>query len=208
MTSTILHIRPFRGIAFAAAAIFTLGGATVASAQPQQMPGPAGPAPSGSNPEVMQELSEIREEMNGLQQRIQEIQQAAMAESGVVEKQAVYEESLEESLVEQDPNVKKKLDKRNALLEELRKHPEVVNPNQGQSPEVQARIQEFRGLEQEIAPLRQAANADPAVKEKRTELETVLIEEMSNIDPETPRLLDQRMKLAQRFQQLQQQRGM
>jgi hypothetical protein len=115
-----------------------------------------------------------------------------------------YEAALDQAITGQDPGIQEKVEQRNALFDELQAHPEVVNPENGQSPEVQAKIDEFRGLEQEIAPLRQAANADPEVQESREALETALIEEMSNIDPETPALLDKRMELAQRFQQLQQ----
>lgn len=205
--------RKFTGAAFGAAALLALGSFTTVQAygpegQPEEarpaMPGtPGSPGAATPSPEVMQELVAIRQELNDLQARLQEIQQEAMADPGVVEKQAEYEAALDQAIVGQDPGIREKVEQRNALLDELQAHPEVVNPENGQSPEVQAKIDEFRGLEQEIAPMRQVANEEPAVQEKREALETALIEEMSTIDPETPQLLDKRMELAQRFQQLQ-----
>ncbi|MEX2577877.1 MAG: hypothetical protein WD342_02370 [Verrucomicrobiales bacterium] len=168
------------------------------AAPQQQAPQQGQPAP-----EVMQEMQEIRTQLDEVNQRLAAAQQQAMVKPEVQKEQVNYEQALTEAVVAENPELEEAVRKRQQLVENLQGSPELQKPEQERTQEFQEKLDEYRQIEQTIAPKRNEVAQKPEIAEKRQQVEAVLIAEMSKIEPQANELLDARAKLTERFQQLQ-----
>jgi len=169
-----------------------------APAQSAPAPAPQAPAPQAQDPQAM------LEQLEALNQRLAAAEQEARTVPEVQKEQAQYEESLTKAVVEENPELEEAVEVRNALVQELQGHPDLQKPETEWSAEFQAEVQQYRQLEQAIAPKRAEVARTSELMEKWQKVETVLVEEMSKVDPEVPNLLAYRTELVQRIQQAQQ----
>ena len=112
---------------------------------------------------------------------------------------------VRDRIVKSDDSLASVLDEHQELQEELMAHPELQDPTAPPSEEVQARIQEYQQLDQQIAPARQAAMQSESVIEAQEEFRAVLISEMERVEPETQDLIEEGQRLMQQMERMQQQ---
>jgi len=169
-----------------------------APSQSSPAPAPQAPAQQAQDPQTM--LAQLE----ALNQRLATAEQEARTAPEVQKEQAQYEESLTKAVVDENPDLEQPVEVRNALVQKLQGHPDLQKPESEWSAEFQAEVQQYRQLEQAIAPKRAEVARTPELMEKWEKVETVLVEEMSKVDPEVPNLLAYRTDLVQRIQQAQQ----
>lgn len=165
---------------------------------------PVAPAP-GAVPQDqrMAQMKQIQDRLDRVNQKIVVAQQAAMGEVEVQREQVVYSQLLDEKVVEADPSMQETIKKERALVVELQGSPELQMPTENRSSEFQQKLERYRELQQVLSVKRADVSEEGEVVNQRRKVEEVLIAKMTEIEPETPELLQQRASLSQNLQELQ-----
>ncbi len=170
---------------------------------PQQQPAGNGDQ-QGAQANLQLQVQELQQQFSQVNTRIQEVQQKAMQVEKVQQEQEKFNETINKVVAEKNPEAEGLIEKRQALFDKIVNNPELQKPVEERGEALQKDIQEYQTLEQQVAPLIQQALSEPVVAESRTQLEEVLMDEMTKIDPETPQLFAMRDQLVDRYQQLMQ----
>lgn len=184
--------------AIAVAALLTLTTGSIALAQQQ------GGQPGAQQPtaEQQQQIAQLQQQYEQISQRLQSIQNEAMQADEVQAKREEFDAALNKAIVEANPAAEPLVEQRAEVLTALLDHEDVEKPMDQRSAEFNQQVEVFQNLEQQLAPLRQQASAQPEVMEHQQEYETVLTEKMEEIDSETPNLLAAHNQIMQQFQQI------
>jgi hypothetical protein len=192
--------RWYRPVCGALAALLMAG--WVVSASAQQPAVEQGKQPS---PEQIQKINQLQAELHQVNARIQAAQQKAHQKPDVREARVAYETTLNQAMIEQDPEIETVLEQREQLLSRIMEHPDLQKSPDQRSPAFMEEVQRYQSLEQRLQPVAREAAAVPAVAESRDKYQEKLISEMEKVDPETPRLLAARDNIVRQYEQVMQQ---
>ncbi|MDQ8184549.1 hypothetical protein [Pelagicoccus sp. SDUM812002] len=148
------------------------------------------------------ELSKVSRQLVKIDQRINAVEKQAMLDSEPMEAEATYVEELKKAAIEKHPEVREKLERQEELISELKGDPELNMPPENRSEEFAEKLDEFKGLRDEINPVVQSVSSDPEVRESYQAFQETVVKKMKELEPQTEELLAQRAELADRFQEL------
>lgn len=148
------------------------------------------------------ELAAVRRQLVEIDQRIDAVEKQAMLHAGPKAAEADYVEELKKAAIEKSPAIEVKFERQEELIEALSGNPQLRMPPEERSPEFVEKLDEFKGLRNEINPVVQSVSSDPAVRESYQEFQDTVLARMKELEPETADLLAQRAELAERFEAL------
>ncbi|MDQ8198402.1 hypothetical protein QEH56_09600 [Pelagicoccus enzymogenes] len=148
------------------------------------------------------ELAAVRRQLLEIDQRIDAVEKQAMLHAGPKAAEADYVEELKKAAIEKSPAIEDKFERQDELIEALSGNPQLRMAPEERSPEFVEKLDEFKGLRNEINPVVQSVSSDPAVRESYQEFQDTVLARMKELEPETADLLAQRAELAERFEAL------
>lgn len=168
----------------------TLASLAGAAQAQQPMPVPGGEAPGQQLPDSLQEMLQ---EAQATQERLQGLQEQALAENEALqEQQAELREMVDAAMREAEP----RFDDHIQRMEELEQ--EALAAQQSQDGE---RLQDLMAEAQSLSMTLQAAQSRamqaPGVQEEIEAHQESLLEEMTRLDPETPQLIERLAELGE-----------
>lgn len=173
--------------------------------QQQQSQQQQGTPPANAQPATPQQggegAAQIQNQLEAVNQKLLVAQQAAMTEPDVQKEQIAYEQTLTHLIVKEDPPLETAVEQQKALVNELQGSPEFQKPAEERNQDFQAKLEEYQKVEQTLAPKRAQAAASPEAQEQRGKVQKVLVEAMTEVEPATPELLEQRNALMAQLQQ-------
>lgn len=168
----------------------------------------AGPAPQGqmshgqmAQPEMtaeqknaMMELRSLQQQMQTTQQTLQKTEQKAFSDTPkLVQQRDKLQATMFEKMSDKGYDAKKELNALQTMMADYQKN----KPTQDQ-------IGAFRKREAEFQQRQQKAFQDPEVKKQVNALKTDVEAKMTQIDPQTPKLIQQMQTQSKRFMELRQ----
>lgn len=180
MTSKLLRLTPL--------ALALLLSPTVSRAQ-QPAPQPAADLETDTAATAM--LQGLLTEIQAINGRLQELQQAALQDSALSTEQAALGESIRTTMTEADPTLEASM----ARVEELQAEAEAAQ-QRGDDARLNELGAEVRRIEVQFVQAQQQALANPELSAQLESFQTRLEAKMAELDPEAPQLIA-------RFQQLQ-----
>ncbi|MEM6883451.1 MAG: hypothetical protein AAF571_00360 [Verrucomicrobiota bacterium] len=148
----------------------------------------------------------IDEQFGEVHNQIYEIQMKANETKAVKKAQAKFEETMNKAMLKLDPDIKDDLEQSNKLLEKLREHPQIDNPQAREmNLELKKMLLDFKFLERKLTPARKEAAEAPECKKELERLEEVTMTEMKKIAPNIQELMDKKEELATRYKELKKQ---
>ncbi len=181
---------------------FAVGAALLSSSALAQVQGQPVQAQVETDPEVQQELLQVREQLENLESRIKDIEDRALQGEELQAAQAQYYERLKSVAIKKTPAIRSKIERQDVLIEELKDDPELGKPAAERSETFNEKLGEFRQLRSEITPVVQSVVDQPEVQEEYGKFQEKMVEEMKEIDPTADQLLAQRDQLFEQYQQL------
>ncbi|MEM1157524.1 MAG: hypothetical protein AAF649_05505 [Verrucomicrobiota bacterium] len=149
------------------------------------------------------DLALVGEKFREVHNQIHEIQMQATQSDAVKKAQDQFSETMNKAMLQADPEIEEDLKKSNALLEQIRNHPEIDDPRAREmNLELKKMLLDYRFLERKLTPARKEASEAPECKKELENLEKVTLAEMKKIHPEIEDLMNRKEELAARYREL------
>ncbi|RJP58457.1 MAG: hypothetical protein QY331_01225 [Melioribacteraceae bacterium] len=140
------------------------------------------------------------QEYNQLNQQIQQLQQQAMNDENIAQKGEALDKEITDAMVKNNPEIKKSLDKRDNIISQYQ-----AAEQSGDQQKMQSLGQEFQSVSQIIQTEQQKVIQQPEIGSHLQEFETLVMQKMEAINPETPQLLSKLEQLRNKLMTMQQQ---
>ena len=140
------------------------------------------------------------QEYNQLNQQIQQLQQQAMNDEKISQKGEALEKEINKAMLKNNPEIKKSLDKRDNIISQYQSAEQS-----GDQQKMQSLGQEFQSVSQIIQTEQQKVIQEPEIGSQLQEFETLVMQKMESINPETPQLMAKLEQLKNKLMTMQQQ---
>ncbi len=141
-------------------------------------------------------LQKVYMEYQQITQRLQSIQQQALADSEIAERGKNFSKKLDSAMVKANPEVKEKIEKRDNIINNFE------DAQQKGDKETMLRLQQdFKSISQDLQVNQQKVMENEKLREEGKELNDALVQRMTNIDPEVPQLIARLEVLGKQLQQ-------
>lgn len=144
--------------------------------------------------------AEQRARLEVIESRIQQTRSEALQREAVQREQSTYIRQLRNAMIEEDAKAESLLRKQDELVAALNNSPDISRPPEQRSPEFQQSYAEYQLVHRELQPIAQAAADRDEVVAARAEYEQRLFKEMTRIDENIERLLNEREQLVAQMQ--------
>lgn len=180
----------FHGVTAMVAACLFAAVPTTVTGQESPPPTPAIPADS---------LQQLFTEFQSLQQRVSQVQQQTLEQNPELEaRRQEIQEMVNERVMEQNPELAEKMGR----LEELQGEAQAAQ-QAADTARLQQIVQEGRAIQQEFASAQEMAAQSPELQPEIEAFQERIRNEMAEVDPEIPRVLDRMEELATTLQEAQ-----
>jgi hypothetical protein len=147
-----------------------------------------------------QSQEELYQEFMQLNQQLQQIQQQALSDKDIEAMNLDFSDRLEAAMIEEEPEIKSTINKRNQLIEKFEK--ERDNASQEQLEEIR---NEFEEVTQKLQPMQELILQKEEFQSDIHKIENAVMDKMEEINPETPQMLARMNELGLKLQQMQEQ---
>jgi hypothetical protein len=165
---------------------------------PTQQPDARSAAAAGETPEAAQ----LRKQYDEIQARLETAHRQAEETPVVKEEKTKMEAVVREAIVEEDPKLAEVLESQDKLVAELNGSNELNLPPAQQSEEFQSKFNSYKKQRDQIQAIAAKVAEKPEVVSSKKNYQGVLAQEMTKVEPEVPKLIEQRADIATRYQQL------
>lgn len=155
------------------------------------------------NQDTTKNLQQVYMEYQQISQRLQSIQQQAMADSEIAEKSKKFSDKLDSAMVKENPSDKEKLEKRNEIINNFQEAQQS-----GDKEKMMKYQQDYKSISQELMVHQQKVMENVKLRKEGKELNNVLVQKMTKIDPEVPNLIGKLELLGKKLQQGMHQKNM
>jgi len=148
------------------------------------------------NQDSTKDLQQTYMEYQQISQRLQTVQQKALADSEIAEKSKSFSSKLDSVMIKENPSDKEKLAKRDEIINNFQ------NAQQkGDKEKMQQLQQDYKTISMELQAHQRKVMENEKLQEEGTELNNELIQKMTSIDPGVPKLIDRLEVLGKKLQQ-------
>ena len=148
------------------------------------------------NQDTTKNLQQIYMEYQQINQKLQSVQQQAMADSEIAEKSRKFSDKLDSAMVKENPSDKGKLEKRNEIINNFQEAQKT-----GDKEKMMKLQQDYKSVSQELMVHQQKVMENEKLQKEGKELNNVLVQKMTQIDPEVPNLIGRLELLGKKLQQ-------
>ena len=141
-------------------------------------------------------LQKVYSEYQQISQRLQSVQQQALADSVLAEKGKNFSRNLDSAMIKDDPSAKEKISKRDKIIngfQEAQKN--------GDNEKLMKLQQDYKSIIQELQVHQQKAMENEKLQQEGKELNDALVQKMTKIDPQVPQLIARLEVLGKQLQQ-------
>lgn len=142
----------------------------------------------------------LYQEYAQLNQQIQQLQQQAMNDENVAQKGEALEKEITDAMLQNNPEIQKSLDKRDNIISQYQSAEQS-----GDQEKMQSLGQDFQSVTQIIQTEQQKVIQQPEIGLHLQEFETLVMQKMESINPETPQLMAKLEQLRNKLMTMQQQ---
>jgi hypothetical protein len=124
------------------------------------------------------------DEYNQITQRLRTVQQQALSDIEIAKKTNEFSAKVDSEMVRQDPLAHEKLEQRNDIVDNYE-----AAEKTGDSAKMEEIRRKFQSLSQELIALQQKALQKDELRQEGEKLEKAVLDKMTDIDPEVPKLI-------------------
>lgn len=186
------------------ALLLSLGLSVSAGTPPESdtIHGPMQPAQQEQPAAQESEIQALMVELQQLSQRIETAQQKARESDEVQEALIEYAHSLEEQMLEIEPEQEESIKRKGALMVEMIRLDDPSTMSENEQDAVREKVQEHQQLATTLASVQAEALETDEVQAKQEAARQIQIEKMQELEPNLMQIVQQRSELVQRIQAL------
>ena len=141
-------------------------------------------------------LQQFYMEYQQISQRLQSVQQKALADSEIAEKSKSFSDKLDSAIIKENPSDKKKIAKRDEIINNFQDAQQ-----KGDQEKMTKLQQDYKTISMELQPHQQKVMQNEKLREEGIELNNELVQKMTSIDPGVPKLIQRLEFLGKKLQQ-------
>lgn len=150
-------------------------------------------------PQQDERSQQLYNEYSQITATLQQTQEEALQDDEVVEIQNELEQKIKVAMIEENPKVEQKFEKRDNLIDDFR-----VAQQEGDQEKLASIQEQYHLLTQEIKTVEDKVNEKPEIKKESQKFEEKVIEKMEEINPDVPDLMTKLTQLKEEIQNLDQ----
>ncbi|MEJ2616337.1 MAG: hypothetical protein P8Z35_15375 [Ignavibacteriaceae bacterium] len=148
------------------------------------------------NQDSTQNLQQFYMEYQQISQRIQSVQQKALADSEIAEKSKIFSDKLDSAIIKENPSDKEKLAKRDKIISNFQDAQQ-----KGDKEKMLKLQQDYKNISMELQVHQQKVMENEELRKEGIELNNELLKKMTSIDPGVPKLMKRLEFLGKKLQQ-------
>lgn len=148
------------------------------------------------NQDSTKNLQQFYTEYQQISQRLQSIQQKALADSEIAIKSKRFSAKLDSAMIKENPSDKEKIAKRDKIINNFQDAQQ-----KGDNEKMMKLQQDYKNIASELQAHQQKVMENEVLRQEGVELNNELLQKMTNIDPDVPKLIQRIEFLGKKLQQ-------
>jgi hypothetical protein len=148
------------------------------------------------NQDTTKNLQKAYMEYQQISQRLQSVQQQALADSILAEKGKNFGKKLDLAMIKENPSIKEKIEKRDKIINNFEEAQQ-----KGDNEKLMKLQEDYKSIVQELQVHQQKAMENEKLKNEGKELNDEIVQKMTKIDPQVPQLIARLEVLGKQLQQ-------
>jgi isopropylmalate/homocitrate/citramalate synthase len=150
-----------------------------------------------AQPQKSSEAEALEQEFREVSTKIQEAEMQAMESDKVAKKKEAFDRTLEEKMIEENPDLEEPIEQRRELRKTIQAYQEGKGDVQGE--DIQEIYNEYNALRRKIMPVEQQVMQKPEVQEDYQEFRQTLLGKMKEINPDISTLLSRQQEIREEY---------
>ena len=148
------------------------------------------------NQDSTKNLQQFYMEYQQISQRLQSVQQKALADSEIATKSKRFSDKLDSAIIKENPSDKEKIVKRDKIIDNFQDAQQ-----KGDKEKMMKLQQDYKTISMELQVHQQKVMENEKLRNEGIELNNELVQKMTNIDPGVPKLIERLEFLGKKLQQ-------